>query len=264
VSEQQLEKVQGAETVSKEGKRQCKVNGKTVLGAELRDSMHVISEGDFDAELDPNAVVCAAESELKVALAAVKDGDESTMQLWHKRWLHTAPETLKKVAKCVIGMESLNGKTFTRKECGHCMRSYLQNRSFARKIPLRYRPSNLLELLHFDIAGPLVEGIGRKRYFMVVTDDASRFVETANLGKKSDAGGEMIRIILRWERATGQQVVRANSDVEAALMGEFLTWATERGTRVAFHPPGNPNLTGVSESQSQMAQRKAACRSDDD
>ena len=70
-------------------------------------------------------------------------------------------------------------------KCDHCIAGKHSRKPFSTST---HRASNVLELIHMDICGPInPHTLGGKRYFFLIVDDFSRCMWIALLKEKSEA-----------------------------------------------------------------------------
>ena len=87
------------------------------------------------------------------------------------KWLtHISDKGFQILAKKYLSYSFSKGKTLN--PCNHCFIGKQHKVSFAMS---SQKKSNHLELVYFDVCGPIeVEFLGANRYFVSSTDDASR------------------------------------------------------------------------------------------
>lgn len=109
--------------------------------------------------------------------------------------------------------------------------------------------SQILELLHMNLAGPAyVASVGGKRYMLVIVDDYSRYYHVVLLRNKSDAFREARNWITEQERRTGLPVKRIRSDNGGEFVsGEWNAYYSESGIRHERTVPYSPEQNGKAE-----------------
>lgn len=110
--------------------------------------------------------------------------DDSTT--WHARLGHIGAESLKTmmIKELVIGLPKLSVEKET------CTTSLLGKQTRRRPFPsaTSYRASQVLELIHGDLCGPITPPTaGRNRYVFVLIDDHSRYMWCILLKEKGEA-----------------------------------------------------------------------------
>jgi len=109
----------------------------------------------------------------------------STTQVWHFHYGHLSYSGLRTLLDLdmVKGMPSFKSPT---QLCEHYRKGKHQTDSFPRQS--RWRASQLLQLIHSDICGPInPTSNGNKRYILTFIDDLSRKVWVYFLVEKSEA-----------------------------------------------------------------------------
>ena len=90
--------------------------------------------------------------------------------LWHYRLGHTGIKRIKKLHTNGL-LESLDYESF--ETCEPCLMGKMTKTPFSGTLE---RASDLLEIIHTDLCGPLsIEARGGYRYFLTFTDDLSRY-----------------------------------------------------------------------------------------
>ncbi|CAI7761580.1 unnamed protein product, partial [Closterium sp. NIES-54] len=112
-----------------------------------------------------------------------------------------------------------------------------------------------LQTLHMDVWGPArVHGQGRKRYFLLVVDDYSRYTTVLPLRSK----GEVTKVLIDWIRAARLQlrerfgsdfpVLRLHSDRGGEFSSDLLrAFCRAEGIRQTFTLPASPQQNGIAE-----------------
>jgi transposase InsO family protein len=106
--------------------------------------------------------------------------------------------------------------------------------------------------MHFDLCGPFhVESIGRSRYFLLGTDDFSRWRVVKFLHKKSDAAKMFEEIQAECERHFSEKnykigAIRTDNGGEFTSE-EFLSALRRDGIQAQTTVPHTPQEDGVSE-----------------
>ena len=99
-----------------------------------------------------------------------KVNNDSATYLWHCRLGHIGVKRMKKLHK-VGFLESLGYESFD--ACEPCLLGKMTKTPFSRTME---RASNLLEIIHTDVCGPMsVDARGVYRYFLTSTNDLSRY-----------------------------------------------------------------------------------------
>ena len=110
----------------------------------------------------------------------------ATTETWHRRLAHIQLATILAMAKsdAVKGLEIKNSNK-SPKSCAGCLTGKAHRISIPKQSSSR--SSQLLELVHSDVNGPIeVPSIGGSRYFVTFIDDFSRWTSLYTMKKKSD------------------------------------------------------------------------------
>ena len=95
-----------------------------------------------------------------------------TSELWHMRFGHLNYRSLKERAESKM-VKDLPKIIEKQKECEECIYAKHNKKSFPKGEA--WRASELLELVHMDLCGPMnTTSLGGSKYFMLFIDDFSR------------------------------------------------------------------------------------------
>ena len=99
-----------------------------------------------------------------------KVNNDSATYLWHCRLGHIGVKRIKKLHADGL-LESLDYESFD--TCEPCLMGKMTKMSFSGTLE---RATDLLEIIHTDVCGPMnIEAHGRYHYFLIFTDDLSRY-----------------------------------------------------------------------------------------
>nr|GEY31407.1 retrovirus-related Pol polyprotein from transposon TNT 1-94 [Tanacetum cinerariifolium] len=115
--------------------------------------------------------------------------------LWHQRLSHLNFDTINDLAKNDLVTGLLKFKYHKEHLCPSCEQGKSKRASHPPK--LVPNPRQMLHLLHMDLCGPMrIASINRKRYFLVIVDDYSRYTWVHFLRSKDEAP-EVIKTFLK-------------------------------------------------------------------
>ena len=99
-----------------------------------------------------------------------KVNNDSATYLWHCRLGHIGVKRMKKLHTDGL-LESLDYESLG--TCEPCLMGKMTKTPFSGTME---RATNLLEIIHTDVCGPMnIEARGRYHYFLIFTDDLSRY-----------------------------------------------------------------------------------------
>jgi transposase InsO family protein len=113
----------------------------------------------------------------------------------------------------------------------------------------KYRAEKPLELVHGDICGPITPVTpGGRRYFLLLVDDATRYMWVVLLASKSGASEAIKRIQAAAEKQSGRtlKVIRTNNGGEFTSL-DFASYCVDEGIGCHFSAPYTPQQNGVVE-----------------
>ncbi|MCI26599.1 retrovirus-related pol polyprotein from transposon tnt 1-94 [Trifolium medium] len=138
-------------------------------------------------------------------------------QVWHSRYGHLSYSGLKTLLEhdMVKGLPSFKPPT---ELCEHCLKGKHQRDPFPRQS--NWRASQLLQLIHSDICGPINPASnGNKRYILTFIDDLSRKVWVYFLMEK----GETLGVFKEFKALVEKQVGVPIQILRTDRGGEYLS-----------------------------------------
>ncbi|GJW61392.1 putative ribonuclease H-like domain-containing protein [Tanacetum coccineum] len=171
--------------------------------------------------------------------------DES--MLWHRRLCHVNFKTINKLVKENL-VRGLPSKRFENDQtCVACLKGKQQKASCKSKI--QNSITQPLFMLHMDLFGPtFVSSLMNKKYYLVVTDDYSRFTRVFFLATKDETSGILKSFITEIENLVDKtgKIIRCDNGTEFKnkVMSEFCE---QKGTKKEFSVARTPQQNGVAE-----------------
>jgi hypothetical protein len=170
--------------------------------------------------------------------------EEISTDLWHKHLGHMSEKGLKILA----GKNLLPGlKSYNLDLCEHCIYGRQQRVSFIRSG--HEQKTNLLELIHSDVFGPVnIKSLGGASYFVTFIDDASRKVWAYPMKRK----GEVFEIFQKFhvvvERETNQLLKCLRTDNGGEYCSNaFKEYCNRFGIKHEKIVPLTPQQNGTAE-----------------
>ncbi|GKV41223.1 hypothetical protein SLEP1_g48789 [Rubroshorea leprosula] len=151
-------------------------------------------------------------------------GKDESSELWHKRLSHMSVKGI----DCLIKKNVLSGlKEEKLEQCVHCLAGKQKRVSFKNHPPSR-KP-DLLELVHFDVCGPLkVRSHGGALYFVTFIDDYSMKLWVYPLKTKDQALGVLKQFQALVERQTGKKLKCIRTDNGGEYSRPFDNYCKEQ------------------------------------
>ncbi|GJV15624.1 putative ribonuclease H-like domain-containing protein [Tanacetum coccineum] len=171
--------------------------------------------------------------------------DES--KLWHRRLGHVNFKNINKLVKGHL-VRGLPSKVFVNDlTCVSYKKGKQHKASCKAKLDRIIRKP--LELLHMDLFGPVsIESINKKRYYLVVTDDFSRFSWVFFLATKDETSEILCNLIIGLEKQLNHNVkiIRCDNGTEFKnyAMNEFCA---KKGIKRKFSVARTPQQNGVAK-----------------
>ena len=189
-----------------------------------------------------NANLYLMQASTSSTIVNVTENDSST-ELWHRRLSHISEKGL----NCLAKKNLLSGlKNTILKNCAHCAAGKQRRVSFKRHPPSR--KSELLELVHSDVCGPLkVRSHGGALYFVTFIDDCSRKLWVYVLKTKDQVLDVFKQFQASVEGQTGKKLKCIRTDNGGEYCGPFDDYCRVQGIRHQKTPPKTPQMNGLAE-----------------
>jgi transposase InsO family protein len=175
---------------------------------------------------------------------------------WHERLSHTNFRSLEKMDRLEM-VRGLPLISHTEQFCDTCVLAKLRRGVFPKQS--KYRADKALELVHDDLCGPIKPATpGGRRYFLLLVDDATRYMWVVLLTVKSEASSDIKRIQAAAEKECGRKlrVLRTDNGGEFTA-AEFVAYCADEGISRHFSAPYTPQQNRVMERRNQTVVAKA-------
>ena len=186
--------------------------------------------------------------ELKFTPSLMMNGNSTKTitnpNIWHNRLGHINQQYLKRPPDMVEGLDIQ--KNYESTLCNICESS---KSTVLPRHKSENKTTNLLEVVHTDICGPMpVETPDKKQYFIIFTDDYSHLTITYLLEKKSDAFDAFVQYEALAKNLTGKSIKSLRSDNGGEYKSnKFQNFCTQKGITQQFAPPYSPASNGLAE-----------------
>jgi hypothetical protein len=179
--------------------------------------------------------------------------------LWHSRLGHQGHSVLKEFnTQCKLNLSQSELQVERDSSCLTCIQGKSIRTAIHSVADSQYKVAEPLQCLHADLVGPLTTTnksshprcatIGGHLYALVVTDEATHAVFVRLLANKSDAGDELIKLIIHLQVRTGRTVERFHSDGGGEFRSSsFRSFLDQNGTRFTHTTASTPEHNGVAE-----------------
>lgn len=181
------------------------------------------------------------------------------IDMWHERLGHLNERDMKAMSKSGL----VHGLTFNDdeklSECEICISQKQTCTPFPKGSA--DRTSELLEIVHTDVCGPMrQQSFGGKKYFVTFIDDKSRWCEVYFIANKSD----VLRVFKEYkayvEKFTGNKIKNLQSDNGREYVNnEFDDFLKKEGIRRRLTVPYTPQQNGISERKNRTLIEMARC-----
>ncbi|RDX93292.1 hypothetical protein CR513_24461, partial [Mucuna pruriens] len=175
--------------------------------------------------------------------------------LWHRRLSHIS----EKVLNCLAKKDMLPGlKNAELEKCSHYMAGKQTRVSFKKHPPSR--KSELLELVHSNVCGPLkVKSFSGALYFVTFIDDCSRKLWVYTLKSNDQVLENFKHFQALVERQPGKKVKCIRSDNGDEYCGPFDVYCKQKGIRHEKTHPKTPQLNGLVERMNRTLIERDRC-----
>lgn len=192
-------------------------------------------------ELDARAVIKPERA--NIAVPSAKSWDK-----WHAVFGHIGMSTLEKMhnQNVVAGFE-VDKSSIPSRTCTSCLEAKLTHQPFPQQAENRCRKPG--EGYHSDVWGPIkTTSIGKFKYYLSFTDDATRYVHVYFLRDKAEAAEKIREHVLASERRFGYAPAWIRFDNGKELVNaKTKALAVEKGMEIHTTAPHSPSQNGVAE-----------------
>ena len=178
--------------------------------------------------------------------------DENYSSLWHKRLVHISKRRIERLVSDRI-LDSLDFTDF--EICTNCIKGKQTNtRGFGAN-----RATNVLQLIHTDICGPLLTvSWNGQQYFMTFIDDFSRYGYLYLIHEKSqslevfksfkvEVENQLNKRIKNVRSESGGEYYRKYDGLGEQRPGLFAKFLEKCGIIPQYTMPGSPSMNDVAE-----------------
>lgn len=228
-------------------------SGDIIATATLIDDMFKLDCSLFTIKKNENMVTAQMKKTLFTAQSTAVPIESN---IWHRRLGHVAMDKLNRMQHVAHGINVNNCKVNER--CITCAKGKQTRSSFIRKTE---KSSNLLEIVHSDLCGPMsTASLGGARYYVSFIDDYSRMLFVYPIRDKSQALAKFIEFRNFVEKQTGSAIKILRTDNG----GEFCNNAFDEKLRQygILHQktaPYTPEQNGVAERFNRTIVEKSRC-----
>lgn len=170
----------------------------------------------------------------------------SDSKLWHARLGHIGVDTMKGMMKneVVAGLPNID---IEKETCGSCLLGKQVRQSFPQATS--FRATNILELVHGDLYGPITPPTAaQNRYIFVLIDDHSRYMWSVLLKEKGEAFKKFKIFKACVEQETGVTIKTFRTDRGGEFVSqEFQDFCDTNGIKRHLTAPYSPQQNGVVE-----------------
>jgi transposase InsO family protein len=169
---------------------------------------------------------------------------------WHERLGHANFGSLEKMGRLEM-VRGLPPISHTEQFCDTRVLAKHHRGAFTKQS--KYRTDKALELVHDDLCGPVKPATpSGRRYFLLLVDDATRYIWVVLLTAKSEASSAIKRIQAAAKKESGRKlrVLRADNGGEFTAV-ELTAYCADEGITRHFSAPYTPQQNGVVERRNQ-------------
>ena len=184
----------------------------------------------------------------------VSEGD-LTADLWHTRLGHMSAKGMEILAR-KDKLPKLKGMPLY--TCTHCLVGKPKRVSFHKSSS--YKKSNVLELIHSDVCGPMsTKTIGGALYFVTFIDDHSRKLWCYAMKTKDEVSEIFQSFHVEIERETGRTLKCLRSDNGGEYIGALEAYCKSKWIRHEQSVPKTPQHNGVAERMNHTIMERVRC-----
>lgn len=180
---------------------------------------------------------------------------ENQVQMWHKRFGHVNNDILKKMASGAVDGICFEPCNF---ECVTCYKGKFARYPF---YETTNRTTDLLELIHSDVCGPMeCPSFAGSQYMLIFVDDFSSKIFVYFLKKKSEVSEKFLEFKNQVENETGKRIKAFRSDNGSEFCNaKMKSIMVQNGIQHQTTVPFTPQQNGKSERMNRSIIEKTRC-----
>lgn len=184
----------------------------------------------------------------------------SKLEIWHRILAHSDFHKLKIMSeKGMIDDLPKFDEENEKLVCEICALNKFASKKFNKDG--RRRASDILEIIHTDVCGPIKQtGYKGQRYFVTFIDDYSRYADVYIIKSKDQVFDCFVEYVNVMMNLTGKKVKKVRCDNGREYLNRrFYKFAREKGFRIRPGPPRTSQLNGVAERYNRTIMNRARC-----
>lgn len=239
-------------SVSAMVKNGCKVNFS-------KGNCEIINnKGDFvcNAVLENNLYILKVDRDIKANLSISEISND--VVLWHRRMGHLNFSDVNRLPECTEGVSLTSDKKKLPVICTTCLKGKQS------RLPFNHtgsRASELLEVIHSDLCGPMeIPSLGGMKYFLTFVDDYSRSVYVYFLKDKLTVLNAFKDFHKKTENECNKKIkiVRTDGGLEYCNK-DFDSYLSQHGIKHQTSTPYSPQQNGLAERMNRTLLERAKC-----
>lgn len=178
---------------------------------------------------------------------------------WHRRFGHRDPAVIDRIQRQQLATGFKLVDCGQKIVCECCLEGKFSRPPFPQKADRK--TTQPLQLIHTDLCGPMANVTpGGNRYFMVLTDDFSRYLVLYLLKDKGEAKQRIKNFVRLVENQFGRKPQAIRSDRGAKFVNkELKSFYKEEGIWMELTAGYAPQQNGVAERRNRYLQEMAVC-----
>lgn len=236
----------------------CKMVGKGNTIIFDRSGCSIYNRDDEKiAFVKPENGVYKIRADMGKCMITRKKTNESAV-IWHRRMGHLNYRALQKLRDGAVDGMNFDDDAGLFKNCETCAMGKQSRQPFGES---KFKTTQLLELIHSDLCGPMETiSIGGAKYFVTFIDDFSKKVFCYFIKQKSDAFDKFVEFKAMAENQTGYKIKTFRTDNGKELLSErFVKFLKINGIQHDLTCPYTPQQNGVAERYNRTIIEKAKC-----
>lgn len=183
---------------------------------------------------------------------------KASFDVWHQRYGHLNDQSIKALHKGLVKGLDISG-SMDKSFCEGCALGKHSKRPFASGEATR--ASELLELIHSDVCGPMqTSSLGGCKYFVTFIDDMSRSCFVYLMKQKLEVLSKFKEFEAWATNFTGRKIKTLRSDNGGEYLSkQFDEYLASKGIQRQLRAPYTPEQNGVAERMNRTLLESARC-----
>lgn len=210
------------------------------------------------AKLESNLYKLNLNKEIESLMKIEKENHSSNcIHQWHRKFGHRNPEDIKLLENKAKGIKLSNCPI--KITCEECIKGKMSRTPFPQES--LNKSEKVMDLIHTDLCGPMqTETPSKKKYFLTMIDDFSRYTVVYLLNNKSEVYSKFVQYIenMKTQKGVKPKCIRSDRGGEY-ISKDIKELFIKEGIECQMTAPYSPQQNGVAERKNRTLMEMTRC-----